>query len=214
MRRYCSCSCLRGSTLEPVYTCPAQLSFSFFRGAQPIYLKTAVSQGLVAQLPETPSHSCFLLRQPRRRPPARPPPPLPAAAMEALHEEMPFDLDFHPSSPLVVTSLITGDLCLYALPTARTLNPIPPPSFPFQFACSYYRHRLTASNLVGFTGSATARSLRLRGTHGSSVAAPACSVNFTLRILPCGARRCVALLIASVSHTLSNKDGLGLCDLK
>jgi hypothetical protein len=50
--------------------------------------------------------------------------------MEALHEEMPFDLDFHPSSPLVVTSLITGDLCLYALPTARTLNPIPPPKFP------------------------------------------------------------------------------------
>jgi hypothetical protein len=40
--------------------------------------------------------------------------------MEALHEEMPFDLDFHPSSPLVVTSLITGELCLYALRTART----------------------------------------------------------------------------------------------
>jgi hypothetical protein len=49
--------------------------------------------------------------------------------MEALHEEMPFDLDFHPSSPLVVTSLITGELCLYALRTActhtHTLNPIP-----------------------------------------------------------------------------------------
>jgi hypothetical protein len=34
----------------------------------------------------------------------------PAAAMEAVHEEMPFDLDFHPSTPLVSTSLITGDL--------------------------------------------------------------------------------------------------------
>ncbi|PWZ09559.1 WD repeat-containing protein 55 [Zea mays] len=33
--------------------------------------------------------------------------------MEALHEEMPFDLDFHPSSPLVVTSIITGELCLF-----------------------------------------------------------------------------------------------------
>ncbi|XP_066363143.1 WD repeat-containing protein 55-like isoform X2 [Miscanthus floridulus] len=32
--------------------------------------------------------------------------------MEALHEELPFDLDFHPSSPLVVTSLITGELCM------------------------------------------------------------------------------------------------------
>ena len=40
--------------------------------------------------------------------------------MEVLHEEMPFDLDFHPSNPLVVTSLITGELCLYAL---RTANP-------------------------------------------------------------------------------------------
>ena len=40
--------------------------------------------------------------------------------MEVLHEEMPFDLDFHPSAPLVVTSLITGELCLYAL---RTANP-------------------------------------------------------------------------------------------
>lgn len=51
--------------------------------------------------------------------------PLPAAEMEVLHEEMPFDLDFHPSSPLVVTSLITGELCLYAL---RTANPKPSPS--------------------------------------------------------------------------------------
>ncbi|CAN6339981.1 unnamed protein product [Urochloa humidicola] len=33
--------------------------------------------------------------------------------MEVLHEELPFDLDFHPSSHLVVTSLITGDLCLF-----------------------------------------------------------------------------------------------------
>ncbi|CAD6341366.1 unnamed protein product [Miscanthus lutarioriparius] len=33
--------------------------------------------------------------------------------MEALHEELPFDLDFHPSSPFVVTSLITGELCLF-----------------------------------------------------------------------------------------------------
>ncbi|OEL27114.1 WD repeat-containing protein 55 [Dichanthelium oligosanthes] len=33
--------------------------------------------------------------------------------MEVLHEETPFDLDFHPSSPLVVTSLITGELCLF-----------------------------------------------------------------------------------------------------
>ena len=45
--------------------------------------------------------------------------------MEALHEELPFDLDFHPSSPLVVTSLITGELCLYDLRTTHTLNPIP-----------------------------------------------------------------------------------------
>jgi hypothetical protein len=71
---------------------------------------------------------CFLLRQPRRRPP----PQLSGAAMEALHEEMPFDLDFHPSSPLVVTSIITGELCLYALRTAQTETP----SFPSQFACS------------------------------------------------------------------------------
>ncbi|KAF8783755.1 hypothetical protein HU200_000189 [Digitaria exilis] len=33
--------------------------------------------------------------------------------MEVFHEEMPFDLDFHPSSPLVVTSLITGELCMF-----------------------------------------------------------------------------------------------------
>uniref|UniRef100_A0A0E0EFK9 Uncharacterized protein n=1 Tax=Oryza meridionalis TaxID=40149 RepID=A0A0E0EFK9_9ORYZ len=33
--------------------------------------------------------------------------------MEALHEEMPFDLAFHPSSPLVATSLITGELYLF-----------------------------------------------------------------------------------------------------
>ncbi|CAL4893040.1 unnamed protein product [Urochloa decumbens] len=33
--------------------------------------------------------------------------------MEVLHEELPFDLDFHPSSPLVVTSLITGEVCLF-----------------------------------------------------------------------------------------------------
>ncbi|XP_006658922.2 WD repeat-containing protein 55 [Oryza brachyantha] len=33
--------------------------------------------------------------------------------MEALHEEMPFDLAFHPSSPLVATSLITGELHLF-----------------------------------------------------------------------------------------------------
>ncbi|TVU28755.1 hypothetical protein EJB05_20287 [Eragrostis curvula] len=45
----------------------------------------------------------------RRRLPATPP----AAAMEADLEEMPFDLDFHPSSPLVATSLITGELHLY-----------------------------------------------------------------------------------------------------
>jgi hypothetical protein len=32
--------------------------------------------------------------------------------MEAPHEEMPFDLDFHPSAPLVATSLITGELHL------------------------------------------------------------------------------------------------------
>ncbi|KAM0862725.1 hypothetical protein ACQ4PT_045081 [Festuca glaucescens] len=32
--------------------------------------------------------------------------------MEALHEEMPFDLDFHPSTPLVATSLINGELHL------------------------------------------------------------------------------------------------------
>ncbi|KAL5197443.1 hypothetical protein ABZP36_000955 [Zizania latifolia] len=33
--------------------------------------------------------------------------------MEVLHEEMPFDLAFHPSSPLVATSLITGELNLF-----------------------------------------------------------------------------------------------------
>ncbi|KAG8079477.1 hypothetical protein GUJ93_ZPchr0007g5307 [Zizania palustris] len=33
--------------------------------------------------------------------------------MEALHEEMPFDLAFHPSCPLVATSLITGELNLF-----------------------------------------------------------------------------------------------------
>ncbi|GJN22437.1 hypothetical protein PR202_gb09997 [Eleusine coracana subsp. coracana] len=33
--------------------------------------------------------------------------------MEAVHEEMPFDLDFHPSASLVATSLITGELHLY-----------------------------------------------------------------------------------------------------
>jgi hypothetical protein len=32
--------------------------------------------------------------------------------MEALHDETPFDLDFHPSAPLVVTSLINGELHL------------------------------------------------------------------------------------------------------
>ncbi|KAI5019888.1 hypothetical protein ZWY2020_044776 [Hordeum vulgare] len=33
--------------------------------------------------------------------------------MEALHEETPFDLSFHPSSPLVATSLITGELHMF-----------------------------------------------------------------------------------------------------
>ncbi|XP_051208898.1 WD repeat-containing protein 55 [Lolium perenne] len=33
--------------------------------------------------------------------------------MEALHDETPFDLDFHPSAPLVVTSLINGELHLF-----------------------------------------------------------------------------------------------------
>ncbi|EMS46880.1 hypothetical protein TRIUR3_18148 [Triticum urartu] len=33
--------------------------------------------------------------------------------MEALHEETPFDLSFHPSAPLVATSLITGELHMF-----------------------------------------------------------------------------------------------------
>ena len=58
-------------------------------------------------------------------------------------------------------------------PYREPLNPIPFRVSCSSFACSY-RHKVTASNLAGFTGFATARSRSLRGAHEMSCCSCTC----------------------------------------